>query len=137
MKALSLLLLRLSTGIYLVLWGLVKLINQDVADRVSDTYYAGVISGQTINLTLGGLQVLVGILVVLGLFRSFSYWAQILWYVAGLVPIIAYIVDPFGMYLVENAKLTFFPSTTLLIASWVIVVFKEYDSISLDAKRAS
>ena len=135
MKAISLLLLRLSTGIYLVLWGLVKLINQGVADRVSDTYYAGIISGQTINLGLGALQILVGVMVILGLMRAMSYWAQLLWYVAGIIPIIAYIFDPFAVYLVENAKLTFFPSTTLLIASWVLILFKEYDTVSLDAKR--
>jgi hypothetical protein len=55
MLALSLLLLRLSTGIYLILWGLVKLSNQDVANAVSDTYYAGIISGSSVNLALGSL----------------------------------------------------------------------------------
>lgn len=135
MKAISLLLLRLSTGIYLVLWGIVKLVATNRANAVSDRYYGGIISGDTINLGLGSLQVLVGALVIIGFARSFAYTAQLIWYVAGLLPILVYIVDPFGMYFTEEAKLTFFPSTTLLFASWVMIVFKEYDTISIDAKR--
>ncbi len=135
MKSISLLLLRLSTGIYLILWGLVKLTATDVANSVSNTYYGGMISGDTINLALGGLQVLVGALVVIGFARTFSYAAQLLWYVAGIIPIMGYIVDPFGRYLVETPKLTFFPSTTLLFAALVLLAFKEYDSMSVDAKR--
>lgn len=137
MKAISLLLLRLSTGIYLIIWGFVKLLATDTANLVSDTYYGGLISGETLNLGLGSLQVLVGLLVVIGFARSFSYVAQLVWYFAGIVPIMGYIVDPLGKYLVEAPKLTFFPSTTLLFAALVLIAFKEYDSMSVDAKRDS
>jgi hypothetical protein len=46
-----------------------------------------------------------------------------------------YIIDPFGLYIAESAKLTFFPSTTLLFASLIMIAFKEYDTLSLDSKR--
>ncbi len=135
MKAISLLLLRLSTGIYLMLWGLVKLIKAETANAVSDKYYGGFISGDMINLGLGSLQVIVGALVALGIARTFSYTAQLIWYAAGLLPIMLYIIDPFGLYIAESQKLTFFPSTTLLFASMVIIAFREYDTLSVDAKR--
>lgn len=135
MKAISLLLLRLSTGIYLVLWGIVKLAATDMANKVSDTYYGGYLSGDMINIGLGSLQVIVGTLVALGLARTFSYTAQLVWYIAGLIPITLYIIDPFGKYIADGAKLTFFPSTTLLFASMVIIAFREYDTLSIDAKR--
>ena len=135
MKALSLLLLRLSTGIYLILWGVVKLAATDKANAVSDKYYGGFLSGDIINLGLGSLQVLLGALVCIGFARVFSYSAQLIWYIAGIVPIMVYILDPFGRYLTDEAKLTFFPSTTLLFASLVLVAFREYDSLSIDAKR--
>jgi hypothetical protein len=67
--------------------------------------------------------------------RKFLYWAQLAWYLAGLIPIVAYIVTPFAAYLVENRRLTFCPSTTLLFASWVLILFKNYDTMLLDAKR--
>ncbi|MFT2090781.1 DoxX family membrane protein [Paraglaciecola sp. 2405UD69-4] len=135
MKALSLLLLRVSTGLYLVFWGLVKLTATDKANAVSDKYYNGLLTGDIINIGLGSLQVLVGALVVLGLMRRVAYFGQLFWYVAGLLPILPYIIDPFGMYIADSAKLTFFPSTTLLFASLILIAFKEYDTYSIDAKK--
>ena len=137
MKAISLLLLRLSTGIYLILWGMVKLASKEMAVRVSDTYYNGLLSGDIINYTLGGVQVLIGLLVVLGLFRVIAYFGQLAFYLVGALAIIANLVDPFGAYLASTAKLTFFPSWTLLFASLVIIVFKEDDTLSLDSKVAN
>ena len=134
MKSISLLLLRLSTGVYLILWGLLKIIALEKATGVSNKYYNGLLNGELLNYGLGGLQVLVGLLVCLGLFRAISYTAQTVWYVAGVLPIMLYIIDPFGLYVADEAKLTFFPSTTLLFACFIMHAFKEYDTLSLDAK---
>lgn len=133
MKATSLLLLRLSTGLYLIAWGLVKF-KIDVAADVSNTYYKGLISGQTVSFILGGLQVLLGLIVCLGIFRKFAYPGQFLWYLAGALPIVAYLIDPLGLYLVDPPKLTFFPSWTLLFASMVMVAFQGDDLYALDEK---
>lgn len=137
MKAVTLLLLRLSTGIYLILWGLVKLQSKDMAVGVSDKYYGGLLSADIVNYGVGAIEVIIGVLVVLGLMRSIAYAGQIVFYLIGALAIIVNLVDPFGMYLAEGAKLTFFPSWTLLFASLVIVAFKEYDSYSLDTKRGA
>ncbi len=134
MKAISLLLLRVSTGLYLLFWGIIKLTASSMASSLSDKYYGGIISGDMINLGLGSLQVLIGALVVLGLFRTYSYAIQLLWYLAGLLPIGLYILDPFGKYLLEKSNLLFFPSTTLLAAALVIIVFREDDTLCLDSK---
>lgn len=134
MKAITLLLLRLSTGVYLILWGLVKLISQDNAVAVSNKYYLGLLSADVINYGVGVIEIATGLLVSLGLFRNISYPAQLLFYLVGLLAITPYILDPFGMYLVESAKLTFFPSTTLLFASIVLIAFKEFDTITVGKK---
>ena len=133
-KAISLFLLRFSTGIYLVLWAFRNKFNGN-ADGMSDRFYGGIISGDTIWAILGGLEAIVGLLVVLGLFRSISYLGQLVWYFVGIVPIMVYIIDPLGIYIADQSRMTWFPSTTLLFASIVIIVFKEYDTISLDHKR--
>lgn len=136
MKAISLFLLRFSTGIYLALWGIDKITNAAHTANLSDRFYGGLLSTESIIPALGVLQVVVGLLVMLGLFRKISYYAQLAWYGIGIVPIIGYILDPFAKYLVDTGHLTWFPSTTLLVASWVIIVFKEDDTISLDHKRS-
>jgi len=134
MKSISLLLLRVSTGIYLALWGVMKIVATEKATGISKKYYGGLLDGQLLNYALGSAQVLLGVLVVLGLFRTISYTAHAVWYFAGLIPILVYIVDPFGLYIAEEAKLIFFPSTTLLFASLIMIAFKEYDTASLDHK---
>jgi len=136
MKALTLLLLRLSTGIYLILWGLVKLVAQSTAVAVSDKYYFGLLNADLVNYGIGGIEILTGVLVILGLFRGISYAVQAVFYLIGLLAIAPYIIDPFGAYLVEQAKLTFFPSTTLLFASLIVIAFKEFDTMSVDHKRS-
>ena len=136
MKSISLLLLRISTGVYLVLWGLVKLNAKEMAVSVSNKYYFGLLSADFVNYGLGALQVAVGVLVILGLFRRVSYVIHAGWYLLGLLTIAPYILDPFGAYWVETAKLTFFPSTTLFVASLIMLAFREYDTLSLDHKRS-
>ena len=135
MKAISLLLLRLSTGIYLVLWGIRKF-DAEGAARMSDNYYGGLVSDATLNIGIGSAQVLLGLIVVLGLFRAYAYLGQLAWYAIGVLPIIAFLLDPLALYLVEQGRLTWFPSWTLLFASLVLVVFKESDTITLDSKLA-
>jgi len=137
MKAISLLLLRFSTGIYLALWGVDKLINVQHAVNLSNKFYGGLTSSAALNYGIGALEVAIGVLVILGLARSVSYAGQLLFYLVGIIPIIVYILDPLGLYLVEAPKLTWFPSTTLLFASLVIIAFKSEDTLSLDHKRSS
>jgi uncharacterized membrane protein YphA (DoxX/SURF4 family) len=134
-KATSIFLLRFSTGIYLALWGVDKLINASHAAGLSDRFYGGLVSSEAIIPILGVIQVLIGLMVMLGLFRNISYKAQLAWYAVGIVPIITYIIDPLGLYIADSSHLTWFPSTTLLFASIVLIAFKEFDTLSLDHKR--
>ena len=75
-KAISLFLLRFSTGIYLILWAFRNKFN-GTADSMSDRFYFGIVSGDTIWAILGALEAIVGLLVILGLFRSISYLGQL------------------------------------------------------------
>lgn len=135
MQSLSLLLLRFSTGMYLILWGVLKFASKDTAISVSEKYYGGIASADLVNALLGGFQIVVGLLVILGLFRAFAYKAQAVIYLVGLLAIAPYIIDPFGLYIASSPKLTFFPSTTLFFATLIMLAFKEFDTRSLDAKR--
>jgi putative oxidoreductase len=134
-KAISLLLLRASTGIYLLVFGVDKFTDMEHALAISTNYYGGMLDSETINLAIGFFELAVGALVVLGLMRSYSYIAQLAIYAIGIVPIIGYILDPLAMYLVEDSRITFYPSTTLVVASLILIIFKEFDTLSLDRKR--
>ena len=135
MKAISLLLLRLSTGLLLVIWGMIKLMAPTAAVGVSNKYYFGLLSSADLQTPLGAAEVLLGAAVVMGLFRRIVYPMQSLVLGLGVAAIWKYIADPFGMYLLtaETRQVLFFPSSTVLFASLALMAFREYDAITLDA----
>ena len=136
MKSLLLLLLRLSTGLLLVAWGLVKIAAPTAATKVSDHYYSGMLSADALQLPLGVAEVFVGLLVCLGLLRKFVYPIQAAVLVFGALAIWRYILDPLGLYLLteETRQLLFFPSFCVAVASLILLAFKEDDALSLDRK---
>lgn len=135
MKALSLLLLRTSTGLLLVIWGMIKVMAPTAAVGVSDKYYFGLLSSADLQMPLGAAEVALGVAVVLGLFRTIVYPLQTLVLGLGVAAIWKYIADPFGMYLLteETRQVLFFPSSTVFLASLVLLTFREHDTITLDA----
>ncbi len=137
MKAYSLLFLRVSTGLLLVLWGVVRLAAPDQGAGVSEKYYAGVGAAGGIQLGWGTALVVIGLLCILGLFRRYSYPAQAVVLVTGAVSIWKYLLDPFGVWLLTPAtsQILFFPSLALAAATLVLIAFRADDRIALDNRR--
>ena len=136
LKPLSLLLLRLGTGLLLSLWALVKIMAPAKSVGVSEKYYGGLLSLDALQLPLGVLQLALGLLVVVGLFRRIVYPAQALVLGLGLLAVGKYILDPFGLYLLtpDSSQLLFFPSLTVFAATLVLIAFRADDTLSLDRK---
>ena len=89
---------------------------------------------QTIMLSLS--MVVIGALVVLGLFRRVSLVGAAIILVGGAFPIWRHFLDPFGRYLFaspEEANLLFFPSITVAGAALALIAFREHDTLALDS----
>lgn len=134
MKAISLLLLRASTGLLLMIWGGARLTKPELGQKLSDTYYSSIFDGQLLHQLMGGTEALLGLLVLLGLFRKIVYPLQTIVLGFGLFAIWRHILDPLGIWLQESSNILFFPSTTIFFATLVMLAFKEYDVLSLDEK---
>ena len=134
MKAAALAFLRVSTGLLLVLWGLIKVAAPEAAIHVSDTYYSGLLSLGSLQMPLGIAEALLGALVVLGLFRPLVLPAQALVLVVSALAIWRYLLDPFGLYLLteETRQILFFPSLAMAAASLVSWAFRDEDRYALD-----
>ena len=134
MKAAALAFLRVSTGLLLVLWGLIKVAAPEAAIHVSDTYYSGVLSLQSLQMPLGIAEGLLGALVVLGLFRPLVLPVQAIVLVVSALAIWRYLLDPFGLYLLteETRQILFFPSLGMAAASLVSWAFCDEDRFALD-----
>lgn len=136
MKSLTLLFLRLSMGWLQVLWGLDKLTNVEHAVRVADAFYLGLGANAAVQYVFGGLQVLLGVLLLVGLFRRIAYPIQTVIAAATAVGVWKSIIDPWGWFL-EGSNVLFYPSLIILAAALVLQAFQDDDAHSLDAKRQS
>ena len=130
----SLLFLRIGTGLLLVLWGALRVMSPAAGPGLSNKYYGGFLDLQSLQIGFGVAEVIVGLLVVLGLFRRISYLLQALILVPGAIMLWRYLLDPMGLYLLdkESSQILFFPSITMAAAALVLLAFRDEDRWSLD-----
>jgi len=133
-KAASLLLLRIGTGLLLILWGALRLMSPAAGPGLSNKYYGGFLDVQSLQIGFGVAEVIIGFLVVVGLFRRISYALQAFILIPGAIVLWRYLLDPMGMYLLdkESSQILFFPSITIAAATLVLLAFRDEDRWSLD-----
>lgn len=135
-KPASLLLLRTGTGLLLALWGSLRVISPAAGPGLASKYYGGFLDLKSLQIGYGVAEVIIGLLVVLGLFRRVSYLLQALILIPGAIVLWRYLLDPLGLYLLnrETSQILFFPSITIAAATLVLIAFLDEDRWSLDHK---
>lgn len=132
MKRWGLLALRVTTGWLLVIWGLDKLVNVEHGVRVADAFYLGIGSQATILHVLGVLQIFLGLLVVVGLWRKLTYPIAFVVLSITAVAVWKSVLDPWGWWL-EGANALFYPSAIIAAAAAVLWGTQAEDDLTLDA----
>ncbi len=135
-RAGSLLALRAGTGLLLILWGALRLTTPKAGPGLANKYYSGLLDIQALQVAYGAAEVLIGLLVVLGLFRRIAYPLQALILVPGALMLWRYLLDPMGVWLLsrEDSQILFFPSIALAAATIVLIAFRGEDRWSLDTR---
>lgn len=133
MRTFSLFLLRVSLGILLVLWGVDKLVNVEHGIAISEKFYLGLFSGQTVMLGFGVVQTLLGLLVIVGLWRRFTFPVQTLINGATMLGVWKSIIDPWG-WVLSGTNVLFYPSLIVFAACLVLWAFCSEDHCSIDHK---
>ena len=131
----ALLIMRIGTGMLLVLWGGVRLLKDGMGPNLANKYYGGVGADSTLQLAFAGFEVVLGALVVLGLLRKFTLPLSAIILVGGAFPIWRHFLDPYGMYLFDSpdqANLLFFPSLTVAGAALALIALRDIDTLALD-----
>ena len=134
MKPASLLLLRVSLGLLMLFWGADKLVNVQHGLVVSEAFYFGLFSSASLLKAFGVLQIVLGLLIVLGAARRIAYPALVVVTATTLVGVWRSVVDPWGWYL-EGSNVLFFPSLIIFAAALVLAAHQAEDALSLDARR--
>lgn len=132
MKRWGLFALRVATGWLLVIWGLDKLVNVEHGVRVADAFYMGIGSQVTFLHVLGVLEILLGALVVVGLWRKPTYPVAFVVLAVTAVAVWKSVLDPWGWWL-EGANALFYPSVIIAAGAAVLWGTQAEDELTLDA----
>jgi putative oxidoreductase len=135
-RAWSMLLLRVSLGLLMLIWGLDKLVNVEHGMLVSEHFYGGLFSIASLLRAFGIAQIALGLAIVLGWLRQWVYPVLIAITAVTLIGVWKSIVDPWGWYL-EGADVLFFPSLIIFAAALVLYAFRDLDVLSLDARASA
>lgn len=136
MKAYSLLALRISIALLVVLWGVDKIMDPEHAVRVSDNFYLGLLSFPSLMPVLGVAQIGVALLAMVGLFRAVVDPVIFLINLGSMLGVWRSIVDPWGWFL-EGTNVFFFPSLIVAAGCLVLIAFQDAETLVLDRKRRS
>ena len=128
MKTNPLLLLRISLGLLMFIWGVDKLVNVKHGLEASRYFYFGAFDSAVLLQAFGAAQMAFGVLVVLGAGRRFAYPALLAITGATLLGVWKSVVDPWGWYL-EGANVLFSPSLIIFAASLVLWAFRYEDRL--------
>ncbi|MFZ3154733.1 DoxX family protein [Pseudomonas sp.] len=131
MKKITLLLLRVSLGWLLVIWGADKLFNVEHGLAVANKFYFGFLATQSALQIAGVLQILIGLAVVVGWARRWAYPVQLLLNSASLLAVFKSVLDPWGWFFTGSNAL-FYPSLIIFAASLLLIAFREDDTWVLD-----
>ena len=136
MKRWGLLLLRVTTGWLLVLWGIDKFQNVAHGQAVADTYYFGIGTQAVVQQIFGGVEILLGALVVLGLLRRRVYPVMLVVLLITAIGVWKSIIDPWGWFL-EGSSVLFYPSAIIAAAALLLWGTIDEDEMALDAVMTS
>lgn len=131
MKHISLLLLRISLGWLLVIWGADKVFNVEHGLAVANKFYFGFLAAESALQVAGVLQMLIGLAVVVGFARRWVYPVQLLLNGASLFAVFKSVLDPWG-WVFTGTNALFYPSLIIFAASLLLIALREEDTWTLD-----
>ncbi len=133
-KAWSLLVLRVSQGLLMLVWGIDKFADPEHGVAVAERFYFGLFGTATLMPVLGTAQLVLGLLVILGVARRYVYPALLAVTGLTLVGVWRSVVDPWGWYL-ERTNALFFPSLIIFAAVLVLYAFRDEDRFVIGRAR--
>lgn len=130
--SLSLLGLRLSVFLVMLMWTVDKFIRPEHAAGVFAHFYAMDGLGASAFVILGVLELLLLLAFVTGFARRFSYGAVLLLHAASTLSDWQQYLHPH-----EGANLLFFTAWPMLAACLTLYLLRDADSMTIDGRRAS
>lgn len=129
----ALLMLRVTLGFFLLLWGIEKFVIPERTVGIFGKYY-----GMTIEVSLapliGAAECLLAIAVLAGLWRTWSYGIATLIHAYSVISSWEALIDPWGL-ISGQVKHLFLAGVPVLAAFVVLFMLRAHDIFSFDYKR--
>jgi len=128
------LLLRISLGGFLALWGIDKLVASDDTVKIFSHFYKLPI-GTSIVWIIGWLEILLGLSIGIGFKRKYSYLIGLIVHLISTVSSWKQLLDPWGKYLIDGKNSHLFLASIPVLATFIVLYFNREDgTYTLDAR---
>ena len=134
-KVYTLLFLRVSLGLLMLVGGADKIANPAHGVAVAERFYLGLGASAALMPALGAAQIVLGALVIAGALRRVTY--PVLLAVTGLTLLGVWrsVLDPWG-WVLEGSNALFFPSLIVFAGALVLQAFRAEDRLALEGRAA-
>lgn len=128
--------LRVSLGLLLVWWGLGRINAPGMGVKMQEMFYFGLFPSPSLQYGFGFLEVTVGLLVMIGLFKRIAVPAQLMITGFSAITILPALMDPFALWLpfdkMAPVQHLFYPSVIALTGGVMMYLMSEHDRFSAD-----
>jgi len=128
---LALAILRVTTGIFFLLWALEKLVMPEVNAAIWDKFY-GIPLEVNLSYPIGILNTLMSLALIVGFKRRFTYAYWTLFHSVSVASTWDYLIKPFGGP--NHLFLAGVPIVAIMVALYML---RDWDSLSLDGRRSA
>lgn len=130
----TLMLFRVGFGLFLLVWGLNKVFAPQGTARIFETFYGWSALGLSTSVILGILQVILGLAIMAGLFKTLSYGVGAAIHGVSTLATARHLLLP----LAEGSNLLFFAAVPVLLGAVGLFLARSSDILfSVDEWRAA
>jgi len=127
--ALAIAILRVTLGVFLLIWGLEKFVLPEVTGKIFAGFY-GVEVGVTAAYALGAVQSAIAIAIILGLFPTISYGLGLALHAVTFVVTFTKIIDPWGL-ISGSPQHLFLAALPVLGGSIALFLLRKQDTLRI------
>ena len=126
--AICLMLIRIGVAAVFLMWTIDKFVNPEHAAQVFEKFYKIPSLSSTLSYVVGGIQLLLVVAFLIGLFRTWTYGLILLLHSISTFSSWGKYIDPW-----TYPNLLFFAAIPMLAACVTLWMMREFDSYSVDA----
>jgi len=128
---LALAILRVTTGVFFLVWALEKLVKPDVTAAIWDKFY-GIPLDVNLSYPIGILNTLMSLALIVGFKRRFTYAYWTLFHFVSVASTWNYLIKPFGGP--NHLFLAGVPIVAIMVALYML---RDWDTMTVDGRRAA